>query len=76
MGTLLYLTSNAIHVYAVSIFFDVFLGKSKINHKLKSAAYVAYYIVGSLCWIIVHNETLNIFINIMISFIITMQYNT
>lgn len=76
MGTLLYLTSNAIHVYAVSIFLDGFLGKSKISQKLKSASYLAYYIIGSLCWIIVHNETLNIFINIMIALIITMQYNT
>ena len=76
MGTLLYLTSNAIHVYAVSIFLDAFLGESKINQKLKSATYLAYYIIGSLWWIFVHNETFNIFINIIVSFIITMQYNT
>lgn len=76
MGTLLYLTSNAIHVYAVFIFFDVFLGESKIDRRIKTVSYLSYYVIGSLWWIFAHNETFNIFINIVLSFAITTQYNT
>ena len=76
MGTLLYLISNAIHIYAVSVFLDAFLGNSRLNHKLKSVMYLVYYIFGSLCWIFIHSSTLNIAFNIFATFFITIQYNT
>ena len=76
METLLYLTSNAIHIYAVSVFLDAFLGNSRLNHKLKSVMYLVYYIFGSLCWIFIHSSTLNIAFNIFATFFITIQYNT
>ena len=76
MGTLLYLISNVIHIYAVSVFLDAFLGNSRLNHKLKSVMYLVYYIFGSLCWIFIHSSTLNIAFNIFATFFITIQYNT
>ncbi len=76
METLLYLTSNAIHIYAVSVFLDAFLGNSRLNHKIKSVMYLVYYIFGSLCWIFIHSSTLNIAFNIFATFFITIQYNT
>lgn len=43
MGIILYLTSNAIRIYAICIFIDTFLGKSRLNSKLKTLTYFAYF---------------------------------
>lgn len=76
MGTLLYLTSNAIRIYAISIFIDAFLGKSKLSNKFKTLSYIAYYLIGSLSWIITKNEMLNILMNIIPCLLIAIQYST
>lgn len=76
MGTLLYLTSNAIRIYAISIFINAFLGKSKLSNHLEKITYIAYYILGSICWLLTHNSTLNIIINTIPVFAITLQYST
>lgn len=76
METLLYLTSNAIRIYAISIYIDTFLGKSKLTENLKKLTYILYYALGSFCWLFTHNPTLNIIINIVPVFLITIQYST
>lgn len=76
MGIILYLTSNAIRIYAICIFIDTFLGKSRLNSKLKTLTYFAYFFLGSFCWLITKNSTLNIIVNIILVVIITMQYYT
>lgn len=76
MGIILYLTSNAIRIYAVCIFIDTFLGKSRLNPKLKTLTYFAYYFLGSICWLVTKNSTLNIIVNIASVVVITMQYST
>lgn len=76
MSVILYLTSNAIRIYAVCIFIDTFLGKSKLNPKLNALIYFAYYFLGSMCWLITKNSTLNIIVNIALVVMITMQYCT
>lgn len=75
MGTILYLTSNAIRIYAISIFIDAFLGRSRLPNKYKVISYIAYFIVGSMSWIISKNETLNISMNVIPCLLITFQYN-
>lgn len=52
METSLYLVSNAIRVYAICILLDSFLGELKSRTIYKKAAYIAYYFIGSLVWII------------------------
>ena len=51
METSLYLVSNAIHIYAIAVFLDSFLGEVKSRTIYKKAAYIAYYFIGSLVWI-------------------------
>lgn len=76
MGIILYLTSNAIRIYAICIFIDTFLGKSRLSSKLKTLTYFAYYFLGSFCWLITKNSSLNIIVNITLVIVITMQYCT
>ena len=52
METSLYLVSNAIHIYAIAVFLDSFLGEVKSRTIYKKAAYIAYYFIGSLVCII------------------------
>ena len=63
METSLYLVSNAIHIYAIAVFLDSFLGEVKSRTIYKKAAYIAYYFIGSLVWIISQNTNINLVIN-------------
>ena len=42
MEIVLYLTSNLVHVYAVYIFIQTFLGKSRFQHHTEFLTYLAY----------------------------------
>ena len=76
MTDILYLAANALHIYSLYIFIDSFLGRSKINSKIKFLIYFIYYLAGILCWLFVRNMTLNLFINTVPLFLITLQYES
>ena len=76
MTDILYLAANALHIYSLYIFIDSFLGRSKINSKIKFLIYFVYYLMGILCWLFVRNMTLNLFINTVPLFLITLQYES
>lgn len=48
METSLYLVSNVIRIYAISIFLDSFFGNLKCKRIIKIIAYISYYFIGSL----------------------------
>ena len=74
METSLYLVSNAIHIYAIAVFLDSFLGKVKSRTIYKKAAYIAYYFIGSLVWIISQNTNINLVINTAAIILISILY--
>lgn len=74
METYLYLVSNAIHIYAIAVFLDSFLGELKSRTIYKKAAYIAYYFIGSLIWIISQNTNINLVINTAAIILISILY--
>lgn len=74
METVLYLTSNLVHVYAVYIFIQTFLGKSRFRHHMEFLTYLAYYILNSFSYLLLDQQIINILMNIAPIFIITLQY--
>lgn len=76
LSTILYLTSNAIHVYAIFIFIDVFLGRYTFRIAWKVASYVSYFLLGSLVWLTTKNSSLNILMNTIPLFLVTIPYIT
>lgn len=76
MTDILYLVANALHIYSLYIFIDSFLGRSKINSKINFLIYFVYYFMGILCWLFVRNMTLNLFVNTVPLFLITLQYES
>ena len=74
MGTILYITSNAIHVYAIYVFIDAFLGRSCLSTFFNRLTYISYFLVGTICWIFTKNQTLNIILNTLPILLITFQY--
>ena len=63
METSLYLVSNVIRIYAISIFLDSFFGNLKCKRIIKITAYISYYFIGSLVWIISQNTNINLVSN-------------
>ena len=76
MSTILYITSNAIHVYAIYIFIDAFLGRSCLSTFFNHLTYISYFLVGTICWIFTKNQTLNLVLNTLPILLITLQYYT
>lgn len=76
MGTILYITSNAIHVYAIYIFIDAFLGRSCLSTFFNRLTYISYFLIGTICWIFTKNQTLNLILNTLPIILITLQYYT
>lgn len=74
MEIVLYLTSNLVHVYAVYIFIQTFLGKSRFQHHTEFLTYLAYYILNSIFYLLLDQQIINILMNIVPIFIITFQY--
>lgn len=76
MGTILYITSNAIHVYAIYIFIDAFLWRSCLSTFFNRLTYISYFLIGTICWIFTKNQTLNLILNTLPILLITLQYYT
>lgn len=76
MDNTLYIIANALHIYALYIFIDSFLGKCRINKLIKGLLYFFYYTVGVLSWLCCKNMTLNLFVNIVPLFFITLLYKS
>ena len=76
METILYITSNAIHVYAIYIFLDSFLGKSRLSIIIKNLSYALFFIISTAGWLMLHDSTLNLMLNILSPLIISLQYKS
>lgn len=74
MSIVLYVTSNLIHVYAVYVFIDSFLGRSLLSRKIKILSYGGYFFVGTAVWLITKEPMLNLVLNIAAPILISMQY--
>ncbi len=74
MNVLLYITSNIIHVYAIYIFLDSFLGRSKLSGTIKHLTYTAYFLISTVGWLISGEPMLNIALNIISPLLISLQY--
>lgn len=74
MSTILCIVSNAIRVYTIYVFMNIFLGKSQLNILLNRLTYVFYFFVDTLCWLYAQNSTLNLILNTLPILLITFQY--
>ena len=74
MGTILYITSNAIRVYAISVFINIFLGKSRLSLLLNRLTYVSYFLISTIGWLYGKNPMLNLILNTLPILLITFQY--
>lgn len=74
METILYLSSNLIHIYAISIFFELMLGKNRYNKFVELLSFLGYYLTNSLCFLFLNNLVLNLATNIIPLIIISFQY--
>ncbi len=74
MSTILYITSNAIRVYAISVFMNIFLGRSRVSTLLNRLTYVSYFLIDTICWLYAQNSTINLILNTLPIFLITFQY--
>lgn len=74
MQPIVYLISNAVHMYAVYILFTAILGKSKFPKWAEISTYVAYYLINCSVYLFMDNMMLNLISNILPMFIIMLQY--
>ncbi len=74
MNKLLYITSNIIHVYAIYIFLDSFLGRSKLRDSIKILTYAVYFFISTAAWLTAGEPLLNIALNIISPLLISFQY--
>lgn len=76
MESVLYITSNAIRVYAISIFITSFLGKSRLNPGMNRLIYLLYFLISTVGWLYWKSPTLNLFLNTLPLLGITLQYDS
>lgn len=74
MGTILYIASNSIRVYAISVFINIFLGKSRLSLLLNRLTYVFYFLISTIGWLYGQSTTLNLILNTLSILLITLQY--
>lgn len=74
MGIVLYITSNAIRVYAISVFINIFLGKSRLSLLLNRLTYAFYFLISTIGWLYGKNPMLNLILNTLPILLITFQY--
>lgn len=74
MQPIVYLISNAVHMYAVYILFTAILGKSKFPKWMEILTYVVYYFINCSVYLFMDNMMLNLISNILPMFIIMLQY--
>lgn len=74
METVLYLSSNLVHAYAISVFFKLILGKNKYNRHIEVLSFLGYYLINSLGFLLYNNLIINLATNIIPLLIISLQY--
>lgn len=74
MGTILYIASNSIRLYAISVFINIFLGKSRLSLLLNRLTYVFYFLISTIGWLYGQSTTLNLILNTLPILLITLQY--
>ena len=74
METILYLSSNLVHIYAISVFFELILGRNKYNQYIKLISFMTYYLINSFCFLLFSNLIVNLSTNIVPLLIISLQY--
>lgn len=74
LEVIFYLLANAFRIYAVSRFVKSFFNDENMKPKLLLCSFVAYYIINSLCFLVVPNPIVNLITNIVPLFLITMLF--
>lgn len=74
MQTIVYMLSNAVHMYAVYILFTFVLGKSTFTKWLEIFTYFAYFLINSGIYLFADNMILTLVSNILPMFFIMLQY--
>lgn len=74
MENLLYLTSNLLHIYAVYIFIQAFIGKSRFSSAIEVATYLVYFLLNSVFHLLLNHLMVNLIMNIVPIFLISLQY--
>ncbi|MBQ6674493.1 MAG: GHKL domain-containing protein [Ruminococcus sp.] len=72
--TILYLISNAVHLYAVFMLFKAVLGESRLSPLTEKLTYVAYYAVNCSVYLFTDSSLLNLISNLVPMLIIMLQY--
>ena len=76
MESVLYITSNAIRIYAISIFITSFLGRSRLSPGMNRLIYLLYFLISTVGWLYWKSPTLNLFLNTLPLLGITLQYDS
>ncbi len=74
LEVIFYLLANAFRIYAVSRFVKSFFNDENMKPKLLLCSFAAYYIINSLCFLVVPNPIVNLITNIVPLFLITMLF--
>lgn len=74
MQPIVYLISNAVHMYAVYILFTAVLGKSKLPKYAELLTYYVYYLINCGVYLFMDSMMLNLISNILPMFMIMLQY--
>ena len=74
LEVMFYLLANAFRIYAVSRFVKSFFNDENMKPKLLLCSFAAYYIINSLCFLVVPNPIVNLITNIVPLFLITMLF--
>lgn len=74
MQPIVYLISNAVHMYAVYILFTAVLGKSKLPKYAELLTYFVYYLINCGVYLFMDSMMLNLISNILPMFMIMLQY--
>ena len=72
--TILYLISNAVHLYAVFMLFKAVLGESRLAPFAEKLTYVAYYAVNCSVYLFTDSTLLNLISNLVPMFLLMLQY--
>ena len=76
-GTFLfvYLCCNAFRAYIISLFFKVFFSEEKTPKKVEILSYIAFFIINSAVYIFIKIPVLNLIVNIIGFYLLTLNYN-
>ena len=74
METALYLIMNILRVYAIYHWVNVFIEKKEVNRRIFFIAYISFYAVNSLLYLVYRSTIINIATNVIPIFLITFLY--